>query len=181
MACTRRVWAERLRFWVRDNVVVGLLNRMADVSKRAASRQQAIPPGLVVTPLPPPPEQCESLQLPDDEYLQRGVHMARQLMHQTHQSGPQAGQSDGGLFAVAASITPQQRQEHAAKVKALQVVHKVGSWLECQVHCSACTTGMHGSRSGLPAGTCQWLCQMHHSHVLQQLHPAIHVIAFIPA
>ena len=118
-----RVWAERVRFWLRDNVMAALLVRMTDASRRATSQQQLLGTGLVIMPLPPDDAQMEALELPSDEDLQRAVAAARQAA-QAQASAPPAG--GGGLFGGGAA-SAQQTQEHAARVKALQVAHKVRS------------------------------------------------------
>ena len=125
-----RVWAERLRYWLRDNVMAPLLTRMADASRRAASRQQFLGPGLVIMPLPPAPSQMESLELPSDEDLQRAVAAARSAAQQAQASAPPAG--GGGLFG-GGGASEQQKQEHAARTKALQAAHKVRAKLSCRV------------------------------------------------
>lgn len=118
-----RIWAERLRFWVREHVVGTLLSRMADISKRALSRQQCMPVGLVLTTLPPAIGQCENLQLPKEEELLKGVSVTRQAMQQAQQASA-APAAAVGMFGAAAA-NAQQPQEQAARVKAMQLVHKV--------------------------------------------------------
>jgi hypothetical protein len=128
-----RVWAERLRYWLRDNVIAPLLERMKASASEAAKQQQALGMGLVIPSLPPSSGHWEDLELASDADLQRGISAANQALQQAkqqvQQSKPTANTGGGGLFGgMGLSNNEQQQQQHQQHVereKALSAAHKV--------------------------------------------------------
>ena len=131
----RRVWAERLRFWLRDQVLATLLEKMHSASTGAQRLQAQTALAFTVPTLPPESGKFEDLQLPDDESLTRTLLAMKAQVRDQKQKGPAGG---GGLFGGAPS--EQQKQQHAVQVSQMQdacQVH-IHRMLEILVDCTQC-------------------------------------------
>jgi hypothetical protein len=129
------MWAERLRYWVRDHVMAGLLARMAEVSRSAAGLQHSSTFPFVISPLVPDAASgWSALQLPSDEMMQQAASAARQA-EVAAQQAPATQQSTfgKGYFAVPMSVQQQQQQEQAQREKELHRTAKVWSTITVYV------------------------------------------------
>jgi hypothetical protein len=130
-----RVWAERLRYWVRDHVMAGLLARMAEVSRSAAGLQHSRMFPFVISPLVPDAASgWSALQLPSDEMTQQAASAARQAKVAAQQATATQQPAFGkGYFAVPMSMQQQQQQEEAQRARELRRAAKVWSTITMYV------------------------------------------------